>query len=336
MTNLPATREQQDLTQREFSPAQLTLLKNTLAKGTSDEEFRLFLAVCKRTDLDPFKREIYAIMRRPKAGEDPVMVIQTGIDGFRKITSKGGDYAGVDEPEYGPEIGGYPEWARVTVYRIVKGVRCSFVGVARWKEFAVDPTGPNGMMWRKMPYQMLGKCAEAQAHRKASPQAIAGIEFEANENVIEVRTGELLEPANPQTRSERRPEPARATVEAASPYPDDSVMVVCPCGVRWPAEKLDNYGNVTCSHPTGEKNAEGKTIFHRRNNVLGDLLKAAVAASGLSAAEATDLVKDRFGGLTTSKLSDAQRYEAIGLFSPMAEEIPMPAEETPPAGPYGP
>ena len=59
---------------------QIDLLKETVAKGTSDTEFRLFAEVCKSTGLNPFQRQIYAIMRNewnPKTREStPRMTIQ--------------------------------------------------------------------------------------------------------------------------------------------------------------------------------------------------------------------------------------------------------------------
>ncbi len=85
-----------------------------------------------------------------------------------------GEYDGQDEPEFGETQpgGGFPESATVRVYR--KGIERPFVGIARWKEF-YPGDGGSGFMWRKMPYHMLSKCAEALAMRKAFPQELGGL-----------------------------------------------------------------------------------------------------------------------------------------------------------------
>jgi hypothetical protein len=66
-----------------------------------------------------------------------------------------------------------PAKATVTVYKAVAGQRCPFTATARWDEYY--PGGKKGSQWHKMPYLMLGKCAEALALRKAFPKLLSGM-----------------------------------------------------------------------------------------------------------------------------------------------------------------
>ena len=70
----------------------------------------------------------------------------------------------------------YPEWASVTVYRIVKGLRVAFAGPqVYWTEtYATrsrDDKSPNEM-WGGRPRGQLDKCAEAAALRAAFPEEV--------------------------------------------------------------------------------------------------------------------------------------------------------------------
>src|SRR3990167_8379416 len=111
----------------------------------------------------PFFRQNHFTKRKSKSGE--AIVITTGIDGFRLTASRTGAYAGSDEPVFKEDEKG-PLAATVTVWKLVQGVRCAFTATARWVEY-YPGDGPDGFMWRKMPYVMLAKCAEALALRKA-------------------------------------------------------------------------------------------------------------------------------------------------------------------------
>ncbi len=91
-----------------FSPEQVDLIKNTVAVGTSDLELALFLEVCRTTGLNPFQRQIYAVVRKGKTKqgnqwvETSKMVIQTGIDGYRLIAARSGVHMGTTDAEFGP------------------------------------------------------------------------------------------------------------------------------------------------------------------------------------------------------------------------------------------
>lgn len=144
---------------------QIELVKNTVAKGATDDELKLFLYVCARSGLDPFTKQVHLI---PRGGSK---TIQVGIDGLRSIAERSENYAGNDDPVFDDESN--PQKATVTIYKIVQGQKVGFTASARWKQYF--PGDKLGFMWKKMPHLMLGKCAEALALRKAFPAVMTGI-----------------------------------------------------------------------------------------------------------------------------------------------------------------
>ncbi len=170
MSTLPAVTNAATLV---LHDEQVALLKRTIAKGCTDDEFALFLQICKRTGLDPFARQIFAIKRWSDGAEH--MVTQTSIDGYRLIADRTGRYAGSSDVSYDTLSDGHPTWATITVYKLVGETPCEFTASVRWEEYAQFFKGKLGTMWEKMPYLMLGKCAEALALRKAFPQELSGL-----------------------------------------------------------------------------------------------------------------------------------------------------------------
>ena len=82
-------------------PEQIALLKRTIAKGTTDDEFQLFLWVARKHKLDPMTRQLHCVKRWSTAQNCEVMSIQIGIDGYRSMAAVSHqDFGGVDEPEY--------------------------------------------------------------------------------------------------------------------------------------------------------------------------------------------------------------------------------------------
>ena len=160
----------------DFTEGQIATIKETVASGATDNELKLFLYQCSRTGLDPLSKQIHFIKRGGKA------TIQTGIDGFRAIAERTGQYAGNDDYLFNNDMTMYemlkaemsnPITATATVYKIVGGVRVSFSATAIWDAYC--PKGNESFMWKKMPYLMLGKCAEALALRKAFPNDLSGV-----------------------------------------------------------------------------------------------------------------------------------------------------------------
>lgn len=142
------------------------------------EDLMYFMLVANRIGLDPTRKQIYAVYRWDSREGKDKMSIQTGIDGFRLIAQRSDKYAGQDEVVYEPEDESlqHPLKATVTVYKIIGGVRVPFTATARWSEYVpLTKEGKPQGLWVKMPYLMLGKCAESLALRKAFPSELSGL-----------------------------------------------------------------------------------------------------------------------------------------------------------------
>jgi phage recombination protein Bet len=165
------------------------ILKATLCRDLTDAEFDLFLAVARRFDLDPFRRQICAVKRRSKNGPD-TMVIQTQIDGYRAIARRNG-LAGKDKPVFEYDEHRDLISATVTVYRWADapnvGHKEAYTAIAYWDEYVqLVPQWENGKIvgrhpsdaWGRMGRTMLSKCAEALALRTGFSESLSGIYVE--------------------------------------------------------------------------------------------------------------------------------------------------------------
>lgn len=164
-----------------WTPEQISLLTRTVARGATQDELGLFFNIAKRAGLDPFTKQIHFVKRKvwnnDKKSYEEVGTTQTGIDGYRAIADRSGNYAGSDDAIFDSETEQHPQKAIVTVYRIVGGQRSAFTASARWSEYAPINPKTNEIMgqWKKMPYLMLSKCAESLALRKAFPNDLSGL-----------------------------------------------------------------------------------------------------------------------------------------------------------------
>lgn len=192
MTTEVIVRPEQALAARFANSEEVRVLRETLVPGVPDMEFTLFTHVCKHLALDPWAKQIYAVMRGGK------MTIQTSIDGYRLIAHRTGQHAGTDDALF-EENGALPSKATVTVWKMVDGQRVPFTASARWAEYKQDAGG----MWRKMPFTMLGKCAEALALRKAFPSELSDIYTEDEMAQADNPAYDAPEPVSPARRDAR-------------------------------------------------------------------------------------------------------------------------------------
>ena len=186
-------------------PHQLDLLRRTVAKDCSREEFDLFVEVANRYGLDPFRRQIMPLVFSKDRPEKRRMTIVVGIDGQRMIAQRCGNYRPASEPtqfvenrrKKGPTNPLGLVLARITLHQQDnRGEWFPVVGEAYWEELApirdeweegaesglpvktgrqvLDPKGN----WVRMPRLMLAKCATMQALRAGWPDQFGGLYVE--------------------------------------------------------------------------------------------------------------------------------------------------------------
>jgi len=183
------------------------LIKATHLPEGTDQQFRLLVAFGHAKGLDLVTKQYYGIIRMVTRNgtKVPVMTIQIGIDGYRTIAQRTGEYDSQDGPYWCGADGVWtdvwldetkpPMAAKVGIRR--KDSDGITYHVAKYSEFVqlVDryegeypnrrkvSSAPNEM-WAKMPSNQLAKCAEAGALRKACPQMaryVADVESEFEE-----------------------------------------------------------------------------------------------------------------------------------------------------------
>ncbi len=145
-----------------FTQKELDTLKATIARGTTNEQFALFVQTCVNSGLNPFLNHVHCIVYQGKDG--PTMSIQIAVEGILYLARKTEGYKGVeaqlvhenDEFSYDAtnkqikhEVG-FPRGKVIGGYAIAK--REGFDDVVVLME--VDEVehmkkGRNGHMWRE-------------------------------------------------------------------------------------------------------------------------------------------------------------------------------------------
>jgi len=160
------------------------VLGNSLYPGASMQSIELVLGYCEAAGLDPMQKPVHIVPMYDRDSGRMRDVIMPGVALYRTNAARSGAFAGMTEPEFGPElvekIGGaeiaFPQWCRVTVKRrLATGEIAEFTAVEYWLEnYAIKggkekSIAPNAM-WTKRPRGQLAKCAQAQALRIAFPE----------------------------------------------------------------------------------------------------------------------------------------------------------------------
>lgn len=182
----------------------------------------LALSYCRQRGLDVFKRPVHIVPMWNKTLGRMVSTVWPGISELRTTAFRTKEYAGCDPVEFGPDITKtftgrvkgkdgwkeeskevtFPQWAQMTVYRMVNGQRCAFVGPkVFWLEDYSDisNSGVPNQMWEQRARGQLEKVAEAAALRRAFPEECGG-DYAAEE--MEGKTTDAYGTYAPQARGQ--------------------------------------------------------------------------------------------------------------------------------------
>jgi phage recombination protein Bet len=155
-----------------FGARNLDLIRRTVAADCNESEFNLFIHAARHVRLDPLRRQIYAFVFSKDDPKKRKMTIITGIDGFRTIADRTGNYA-PDEDE--PTIESDPALkspsnpagiikATVRVKKFSHGDWHKVTASAYWEEYAPLKKG-----WSETTRQQVGSWPDGNPKFRDAP-----------------------------------------------------------------------------------------------------------------------------------------------------------------------
>lgn len=248
-----------------YESSKVALIKDTIARGASDDELMLFLHLAQRSGLDPFSRQIYLIERKAQVNGQwtTTRQPQTGIDGLRLIADRTDRYAPGREPSFSYDADGRLETATSYVKKWVRGEWHEVAATAHYREYEqTKADGKPTKMWGDKPHIMLAKCAEALALRRAFPAEMSGLytsdEIPASDTLTalppapraDAVTGEIIDDA-PAAPIAKKKAPTRAGIleriaalVAEADQADLEVVLLKPLEEMTDAELIDHGKNL--------------------------------------------------------------------------------------------
>jgi phage recombination protein Bet len=214
------------------------LVDQIFPSAKSVEAVLMALSYCRARNLDIYKRPVHIVPMWSSARGEMVETVWPGIAEIRTTATRTGEYAGIDEVTWGPDVTRtfegkdrkgnaisatvtYPEWGSVVVWRIIKGQRVPFHTKIYWTEtYATSgKTDVPNDMWARRPRGQFDKCLEAAALRKAFPEEVGSM-YAAEEMEGKVYEGAVSQGAVVPERT-IAPPPPTASAEAKATGAED-------------------------------------------------------------------------------------------------------------------
>lgn len=212
-----------------LSPTDLQTLTQAgvIPPKTPPQQVAVFAKVCAEKGLSPFSKQIYLTSYNTKEGLKYSVI--TGIDGYRALAARTHLYAGCEPPMFNRSSQGVwytaadllisgkkaPISCTFTIYKLVGNQRVTFTAEVLFDEYA-SKTYKGDLMgkWKTMPFNMIAKCAEAAAYKKAFPEQMAGLTIPEEQAAWEDQNkGMTSEPIIKDEEREELLEQVRATLE---------------------------------------------------------------------------------------------------------------------------
>jgi len=229
------------------------LIESTFPSAKTVEGVMLAIQYCRARNLDIFKKPVAIVPMWSSQLGQQIETVWPGIGELQTTASRTGLWAGLDEPVYGPMITRtfkgrvkvgqgrndwedqevkvtFPEWAKVTVYKLVGGVRCPFTEPVEWLETysrkgSKDCEIPTDI-WVRRPKQQLAKCAKAASLRAAFPEEVGYSAEEMEGKVIDADEASVPRPRGKPRHSGTPHDPVTGEVIDRNPEPKPDLLQV--------------------------------------------------------------------------------------------------------------
>lgn len=213
------------------------LVEQIFPNAKTVEAVTMALSYCRARNLDIYKKPVHVVPMWSSALGKMVETVWPGIAEIRTTAARTGEYAGIDEVQFGPMVDRtfsgqtgsgnraetitktvkFPEWASVVVYRFVKGQKIAFHTKIFWEETyaSVGKSDVPNDMWARRPRGQFDKCVEAAALRKAFPEEVGSM------YAAEEMEGRVID----HDRNEKAaPEPPKPPAPPAPPAEDEPAV----------------------------------------------------------------------------------------------------------------
>lgn len=265
-----------------WTSRQLDTIKRTVARDTNEDEFNLFIEYARAKQLDPFSKQIIAVVYSKDDAVKRKMTIIVTQDGQRVLASRCRDYRPAEtEPEFvydetlkGPTNPlGIVKVTTTLWKQDSAGTWHPVKGWAYWDEYAPlrdewaydqeankrKPTGKTTLdasgNWPKMGRVMIAKCANMVALRAGWPETFAGLYGEEEMELAKV----LDQTASEMVEAEREHRRMKSIAMSDDEYPfvdHEGTLTYIPAG---------RYGDHVISAARREETVAGLDSMKTRN-----------------------------------------------------------------------